>query len=387
MYTRSITPYKKSFFLFGPRGTGKSTWLRKQFPDAYTVNLLPAKEALRYQKDPSLFRAEVLALEKDLWIVVDEIQKVPALLDEIHHLIEEHGFRKFILTGSSARRLKHGSANLLAGRALLKSMHSLTAHETEYSVSLEQAMNYGMLPMSVTAEDDLEREAYLTAYVETYLNEEIKYEGLVRNIGSFANFLEVATLTAGQIINMSGLARDAGISRDTVRGYFSVFEDTLLGHWLPAYKPRAKIKEVSKPKFYWFDPGVLNAAAGAFLQPMPRDWQGVLLEHLIHHELKAFLDYNHLRGSLGYWRTASGSEVDFIYWYGDKSIAIEVKYSRDFRRSFLKGLKSLHEDFKPLRSFVVYGGEKALKVDGIDILPAPLFLRRLFAGEVIPQTM
>jgi predicted AAA+ superfamily ATPase len=383
MYTRSLIPEKTAFFLLGPRGTGKSTWIRSTFPLAFTIDLLPSSTALNYQKNPGILEAEVRALSKDTWIVLDEIQKVPALLDEVHNLMENHGFKKFVLTGSSARKLKRGGANLLAGRAHLKTMYPLTAAETKFAVPIEQSITYGLLPMSVDAENNSDRELYLTSYVETYLNQEIKYEGLVRNIGSFANFLEVATLTAGQQINISALARDAGISRDTVRGYYSVFEDTLLGTWLPAYRPRAKIKEVIRPKFYWFDPGVLNAAAGAFKQPMPMDWKGILFEHLVHHELSAYLAYTQSRGTLGFWKTSSGSEIDFLWWYGGKCIGIEVKSAKEFRPEFLKGIRSFNENKQLSASYVVYRGERDLKVDDTWVLSADSFLQRLHRGEIV----
>jgi len=385
MYTRTIKAPKSSFFLFGPRGTGKSTWLRSAFSDAHVIDLLSTSVALSYQKNASLLQAEVLALDKKRWIVIDEIQKVPALLDEVHSLMENHGYKHFVLTGSSARKLKRGGSNLLAGRAIMKKLYGLTADETRFSVSIEQAMQYGMLPLSVLAKSDQDREDYLRSYVETYLNEEIKYEGLVRNIGTFANFLEVATLTAGQQINISGLARDAGIGRDTVRGYYAIFEDTLLGSWLSAYRPRAKVKEVIKPKFYWFDPGVLNAAAGAFDQPMPADWRGILLEHLIYHELSAYIDYSKPGGTLGFWKTPSGSEIDFLWWYGNKCVSIEVKAAKEYRSQFLKGTRSFKENGSLSASYVVYLGKKELKIEDTWILPAKSFIKKLHEGKIIAQ--
>ncbi len=338
---------------------------------------------MAYLKDPALLRAEVAALPKNRWVVIDEIQKVPSLLDEVHALMENDGYKYFILTGSSARKLKRGAANLLAGRARLKKMFSLNANETNFSIPGHQMATYGMLPLSITSETDIDREEFLESYVETYLNEEIKHEGLVRNLGSFARFLEVSVLSAGSQINMSGLARDAGISRDTVRGYFSVFEDTLMGTWLPAYRPRAKVKEVVSPKFYWFDPGVLNAAAGAFRQPMPSDWSGVLLEHLVHHEISSYLAYSGTKGTLGFWRTPSKTEIDFVWWYGDTVVAIEVKSSKKFRKDFLKGINSFAQN-TPLRSsFVVYRGNKELKIENTWILPLEKFLQKLYQGEII----
>ena len=383
MHTRTLKILKSAFFLFGPRGVGKSTWVKENFQHARVIDLLPPAESLKYAKDPSLLSASIKTETRDTWIVIDEIQKVPALLDEVHHLMENEGYERFALTGSSARKLKRGAANLLGGRAIVKAMYPFTSRELDFQLDPETVLQYGLLPLSVNAEDEEQKEAFLRSYLVTYINEEVKAEGFVRNIGHFSRFLDIAALVAGTRINVSGLARDAGIGRDTVQGYFSIFEDTLLGSYLPAYKPRAKIKEVSKPKFYWFDPGVLNVAAGAFDQPMPKDWHGVLLEHWIHHELQAYLDYGLIKGSLGYWRTPSGSEVDFIWWYGDKTIGIEVKSSKKFRKEYLKGLKSLKESMSLHGAYLVYPGSEELLIDDIRIMPVMDFLRQLHEGRIL----
>jgi uncharacterized protein len=382
MFPRTLALPRSSCFLFGPRGTGKSTWVRSALPEAFTVNLLPSEAALRYERDPSLLRAEVLAQPRDRWIVLDEVQRVPRLLDEVHFLMEEGGYKKFVLTGSSARKLKRGAANLLAGRAVLRRLYPLTSGEMAFSEPVSQLLRYGSLPLSVTAPDDEAREDFLRAYVTVYLSEEIRAEGLVRNLGGFARFLEVAALAAGQRSNVMGLARDAGVARETARGYFEVLVDTLLGTWLPAYRPRAKVKEVALPKFYWFDAGVLNAAAGGFDQPLPADWQGVLLEHLLLHELRAYQDYAGVKGSLGYWATPSGSEVDFVWWRGGKLVAIEAKHGAQFRREYRKGIEALLSGRKA-DTYVVYLGDRELQVEGTRVMPLESFLRRLHRGEVL----
>lgn len=384
MFSRTLAPPRGAFFLFGPRGTGKSTWIRVCFGDALVVNLLRPEDALRFEREPALFRAHVLARPKTDWVVVDEVQRVPRLLDEVHFLMEEEGYRKFALTGSSARKLRRGAANLLAGRAILRHLFPLTAEELGFSVPVAQRLRYGSMPLSVVAADDGAREDYLRAFVTTYLSEEIRAEGLVRNLGSFSRFLDVAALAAGQTTNVSAISRDAGVSRETARGYFEVLADTLIGDWLPAYRPRAKVKEVAQPKFYWFDPGVLHAAAGGFDQPLPGDWDGVLLEHLVLHELKAAMHYRDVKGSLGYWATPSGGEVDFVWWRGTAMTAIEVKSSRRFRREDRAGIRSLEAGFKgKLRSYIVYRGESELEVDGTRVLPVDTFFRRLHAGEIL----
>jgi predicted AAA+ superfamily ATPase len=384
MFTRSLAAPRSAFFLFGPRGTGKSTWVRSQFKDALVVNLLTPENTVRYERDPALFRAEVLARPKTDWVVLDEVQRVPRLLDEVHFLIEEKGYRKFVLTGSSARKLRRGSANLLAGRAVLRHLFPLTAAETAFSVPVEQLLRYGSLPLSVVAPDDSEREDFLRAYVTTYLAEEVRAEGLVRDLGAFSRFLDVAALAAGQTTNIAGLARDAGVSRETARGYFEVLVDTLIGDWLPAYRPRAKVKEVAQPKFYWFDAGVLHAAAGGFDQPLPADWDGLRLEHLVLHEMRAYMHYSGVKGSLGYWATPSGGEVDFTWWYGSAMVAVEVKSSRRYRREFRSGVRALEAGFAGrVRSYVVYRGEAELEVEGTRVLPLERFLRLLHSGEIL----
>jgi predicted AAA+ superfamily ATPase len=382
MFARTIERPRGSFFLFGPRGTGKSTWVRGQLRDAYVVNLLPADTMLRYERDPAAFRAEILARPASQWIVVDEIQRVPRLLDEIHFLMEEKGYKRFVLTGSSARKLKRGAANLLAGRAVVRTLFPLTSRETDFAIPTAQRLRYGSLPMSVTADDDEAREDYLRAYVSTYLSEEIKAEGLVRDLGGFSRFLDVASLAAGQTTNVSNLARDAAVSRETARGYFEILVDTLIGYWLPAYRPRAKVKEIAHAKFYWFDSGVLHAAAGGFDQPRPADWDGVLLEHFVLHEIRSYLHYAGTKGSLAYWGTPSGSEVDVVWWYGSKAVAIEVKHGDRFRREYTQGLDAFRATH-PAKCYVVYRGDRELDVDGVHVLPIDLFLRRLHAGEIV----
>jgi len=383
MLTRQLAPPPGAFFLFGPRGTGKSTWIRSRFPDALRVDLLRPDAVVRYEHDSSLLRFQVLARSPDEWVVLDEVQRVPKLLDEVHYLMEEGGYKRFVLSGSSARKLRRGGANLLAGRAVLRTMFPLNTAEMAFEVPLQQLVRFGCMPLSVTAPDDRAREDFLRAWVTTYLAEEVRAEGLVRNLGSFSRFLEVAALAAGRTTNVSGIARDAAVSRETARGYFEILVDTLIGEWLPAFRPRAKVKEVALPKFYWFDAGVLMAAAGGLDQPLPADWEGVLLEHLVLHELRSHMHYAGIRGSLGYWATPSGSEVDFVWWYGERRVVIEVKAARRFRPEFRSGIAAFGGRAPDTQAYVVYRGEEELEVDGTRVLPLPTFLRRLHAGEIL----
>lgn len=382
MFTRALRPTETSFFLFGPRGTGKSTWIRAHFENALRIDLLRAENVVRFEHDPAELRREVLAQPRERWIVLDEVQRVPKLLDEVHPLMEEEGYKRFVLSGSSARKLRRGGANLLAGRAVLRRLLPLTSAEIGFSRPPAQLIRYGSLPLSVNAASDEAREDFLRAYVTTYLAEEVRAEGLVRDLGGFSRFLEVAALAAAQRTNTSSIARDAGVSRETARGYFEILVDTLIGEWLPAFRPRARIKEVALPKFYWFDSGVLRAAAGGLDQPLPGDWDGVLLEHLLLHEIRSFITYAGVKGSLGYWATPSGTEVDFVWWHGTRRVAIEAKASRRYRPEYRSGIAALASG-GPVESYVVYRGERELVDDGTRVLPVETFLRRLHAGEIV----
>ncbi|TAK73962.1 MAG: ATP-binding protein, partial [Gammaproteobacteria bacterium] len=255
-FSRQLKAPNRSFFLFGPRATGKSTWLKHSFAERLHFDLLRNDVYFTLTSSPTAFRDRVLAQDPDkTWIIVDEVQRIPALLNDVHSLIESHGYR-FALSGSSARKLKRGQVNLLAGRALVKHLFPLTAAEYGDAITLEEALEFGTLPSIIT--DTETRIEQLEAYVGTYLREEIKEEALTRNVQAFGRFLEVAALMNGQVTNLSNLARDAAVPRTTVSAYFDVLIDTLIGNWLPAWMPRAKVKEAAHPKFYFFDCGVVR---------------------------------------------------------------------------------------------------------------------------------
>ena len=257
MYTRQLTLPARSFFLFGPRGTGKTTWLRQMLPTALWFDLLRTRTFLELSQQPEEFRQRVEALRRGSWVVVDEVQRVPALLHEVHALISEHGRDyRFALSGSSARKLKRLDVDLLAGRVINRRFFPLTAAELRYDVEPDRVLRFGLLPQ--VQSDPKYAVDTLDAYVSNYLREEIQQEALVRRLDSFARFLQVAALMNGQIVNVSGIARDAAVARPTVQGYFDTLIDTLIGFWLPAWQPRAKVKEVAHPKFYLFDCGVVR---------------------------------------------------------------------------------------------------------------------------------
>lgn len=386
MYTRNLRPPQRTFFLFGPRGTGKTTWLQGEIQGAHWVNLLVERELVRFLREPGRFSLEVGALRPRRWIVVDEVQRLPALLDEVQDLIAKHpGRHRFALSGSSARKLKRGGANLLPGRAINRRFYPLTADELAGDFDLEAVLRFGCLPfVQAEKQGDSARVDLLDAYGENYITQEIRAEAIVKNLQSFSRFLEVAALANGQVTNVAGLARDAAVARPTVQGYFEVLVDTLVGTWLPAWRPRAKVKELGHPKFYFFDTGVVRAISGRLREPLTDAERGPLLETYVLHELRAWINRSGCGGELSYWRTPSGSEVDFVWTRGGAAaVGIEVKAARQWRSHDGAALAELAEQRKLRRAIAVYRGRETLRAGQIEVLPVPRFLERLGAGEVL----
>jgi uncharacterized protein len=382
MFTRRLELPERSFFMLGPRGTGKSTWLRSTLPSALWFDLLRTSTFLELSQRPEQFRQQVEALRPVAWVVVDEVQRLPALLNEVHALIAEHGRKyRFALSGSSARKLKRLDVNLLAGRAINRQCFPLTTAELNFDVDIEDVLRFGLLPQ--IRSDPGYAVDTLDAYVANYLREEVQQEALVRRLDSFARFLQVAALMNGQVSNMSSVARDAGVARPTVQGYFDTLVDTLIGVWLPAWQRRAKVKEVATPKFYLFDCGVARALAGRSRDPIDSVERGFLLETWILHELRATISYTNVGGELRYWRTPSGSEVDFVWTRARRSVAIEVKAAPVWRREFGRPLKSLLDDGIVQTGFGVYTGTAELKDGPLRVLPVKTFLRALAHGDVL----
>ncbi|MFN0125901.1 MAG: ATP-binding protein [Verrucomicrobiales bacterium] len=383
MFTRRYPVPDHSFFLFGPRGTGKTTWLRQVLPDALWFDLLRTHTLLALTRQPESFRQQVEARPPGSWVVVDEVQRLPALLNEVHALIAETGRKyRFAMSGSSARKLKRMDVNLLAGRAINRHFFPLTAAELDYDFELDRVLRFGLLPQ-IHAEPKHALDV-LDAYVSNYIREEIQQEALVRSLDSFARFLEVATLMNGQILNVAGLARDAAVARPTVQGYFEVLVDTLIGFWLPAWQRRAKVKEVASPKFYLFDPGVARALAGRAREPLEGMERGFLLETWVLHEWRAAMAFHNTGGHLHYWRTPHGSEVDLIWTRAKHTIGIEVKASGRWRPEFGGPLKGLLEQGIVQTGFGVYTGTVELKDGPLRVLPLPQFLKRLAKGDIFP---
>ncbi len=345
------------------------------------IDLLKSGDFLRYKRDPGLLAREAAALgESEAWIIVDEVQKVPELLDEVHALLFESERYRFALSGSSARKLKRSEANMLGGRALSRRMFPLSMLETGADFSLQNALRYGQLPMSVTAAEE-EKIDFLDAYIETYLREEIQQEALTRNLDSFYRFLTVAATVNGQMLNIANIAREVGVARSTVQGYFSIIEDTLLGWYLPAWRKRVKVKEVAHAKFYLFDCGVQRALAGLHRDKPSSHEAGTLFETFILNEFRALNSWRSLGGQFYYWRTPSGNEVDLIWRRGNRAAGFEIKSSREWKSSYNKGLIALLQAGEIERAFGIYQGENIQKHGDVTVLPWPTAIQMAADGE------
>ncbi len=384
MFIRSLALPQTSFFLFGPRSTGKTTWLKQQLPKAKWFDLLDSSIYLGLLRNPSQLRMEIEALPENSWVVIDEVQKLPLLLNEVHKLIADHGSKYlFALSGSSARKLKRLDVNLLAGRVINRNFFPLTGSEMRFRFNVDSLFAFGNLPR-VVSEPTLAVDI-LEAYVTNYLKEEIQQEALVKDLGSFSRFLEVATLCNAQVVNVANIARDAGVARPTVQRYFDVLSATLIGSFLPAWRPRVKVKEVLHPKFYFFDSGVVRAIQGTLRDSLEKAEKGSLFETMIFHELRAAQNQLNCGGDFYYWRTTAGSEVDFIWARGKQTIGIEVKSSENYKSDFSKVLKQLVSGNVIQKAWVVYLGTKRLQDGTITILPITDFMKELAEGNILPR--
>lgn len=370
----------ETFFLWGPRQAGKSTLLRQRYPDGVWVDLLKADEFRRYVARPELLREELEATGPDpsRQVVMDEIQKVPALLDEVHWLIENRGL-SFALCGSSARKVRRGAANLLGGRAVRYELRGLTAGEIGEAFDLDRALNHGCLPSMYESDRPRRR---LDAYIADYLREEVAAEGLVRNLPAFSDFLDAAALSDSEPVNYSNIARECGVSGPTAKAYFGILEDTLLARRLPRWRRRAKRRLAGAPKLYFEDVGVVNRLARRSELQRGSHEYGKAFENWVFHELSAFLAYRELDEQLAYWRLPSGIEVDFVV--GDMRLAIEAKATARITSSHLKGLRTLAEEHPDTSRRIVVCLEPRPRrtSDGIDILPATDFARQLWHSDL-----
>jgi len=382
VYQRILTVPKGSFFLFCPRGVGKSTWLRSTFRGAHWIDLLDEGLYQSYLADITGFAGELHDLQPGSLVVVDEVQRLPALLNEVHRHIEERRLR-FILCGSSARKLKTAGTNLLAGRAVRRHLHPFVPEELGRDFDLDAALRYGTLPVVWSAPD---RGEALAAYAQLYLKEEVQAEALVRNLPGFARFLPVAALCHAEVINVSGIARDAGAARTTVVSYLEILEDTLLAFRLPAFEARLRVRERRHPKLYWADPG-LPRAMKRQLGPPTAEERGHLFEGWVACLLRADRDYRGSFDDWGYWAAGKGSsvEVDFILRRGAELVAIEVRSGEKLFEADLRGLRAVADLAGVARRVVVFRGKRRQRTaDGIDILPVAAFLAELRDSSLFP---
>jgi predicted AAA+ superfamily ATPase len=376
MYKRLLEApkrHKSSFFLFGPRGTGKSAWTRTEFPGALVFDLLSMQTYVEFLQNPSILE-EKIPKDFDDWIVIDEIQKIPDLLNEVHRLIELKGYR-FILTGSSARALRHKGVNLLAGRALSYKMFPLTAAELGSDFDLNQSLLFGHLPS--VYKDRGAGEEYLNSYIGTYLREEVLQEGLTRNLSSFARFLEIASFSQGSLLNISEVARECKIERKIVENYFSILEDLLIAFRLPVFTKKAQRQTVVHPKFYYFDAGVYRSIRPKGPLDSPGLIGGTALETLVLQELRAINDYERLHFEIYFWHTVEQQEVDFVLYGKQSLIAIEVKSAKNIHPADLRSLQLFKEEYPMAKLFVFYGGKETLYRGDITILPVAEILPKL----------
>ena len=375
MLKRILEPPLQSFFLLGPRGTGKSTWLRTLFPEAYLIDLLSEATYQDLLADAGLFASRLRAVPPGKWVVIDEVQRLPSLLNEVHRFIEKKQL-KFVLCGSSARKLKRTGVNLLAGRALNRSMHPFVPEELDEPLDINNVLRFGLLPI---VWDSVEKSETLSAYAQLYLKEEIQAEAQVRNLSGFARFLPIAAIYQGQALNVSNIAREAGVARTTVAGYLEILEETLLCFRLPAYEAKMRVRERKLPKWYWCDPGLVRALKRSMGALIPEEI-GPLFEGLVAQLLRAYKDYRRIFDEMYYWAPAGSveTEVDFLLLRDRKFVAVEAKSGRKFSEKWCKGLRAIAGLRGLERRVVVYPHGPVLRTeDGIDVMPFDYFANLL----------
>ena len=363
----------ESYFLFGPRGTGKTTWLKQHYKPSLMLDLLIPDSFRRFSAKPERLIEEVHALPQGSLIIIDEVQKLPELLEVVHSLIEEKQGWQFILTGSSARKLKCSGVDLLAGRVGVKYLHPFLAFELGEYFTLETALIKGMLPVVFGREDSQEA---LQAYVSLYIKEEVQLEGIVRNIGDFNRFLEIISFSHASVINMSNIAQECEIDRRVAQTYVQILEDLLLAFRIKVFTKRAKRETIKHEKFYYFDAGVYKCLRPAGPLDRREEIDGHCLEGIVAQHLRAWLQYGG-HGELYYWRTRKGTEVDFIVYGKEVFYAIEVKNSDKIKAVDTRGLKAFLSDYPEARAILLYRGKARLKIDNILCIPVDEFLQQL----------
>lgn len=371
-----------SYYLFGPRGTGKSTWLRLTCKDGLIIDLLEPDLYRRYKARPERLREIIEGNPDKRIVIVDEIQKVPELLDSVHALMEERPDLQFILTGSSARKIKQRGVDLLAGRAVIRSLHPFIASELKDRFNMQRALSVGLVPLVIMAKKP---EDTLEAYISLYMKEEVQMEGIVRNIGDFARFLEAVSFSHGAVLNISNIARECEVERKTVQGYIEVLYDLLMAHSITVFTKRAKRAVIQHPKFYLFDTGVFRALRPSGPLDRAGEIEGPALEGLIAQHIRAWIDYSQSSCKLYYWRTKAGTEVDFIIYGEEDFWAIEVKNTLNIRRNDLRPLKTFHKDYPECKPIFIYRGKEKILIDDILCIPCESFLLSLTPNQPLSR--
>ena len=374
MYARFYRPPAASFFQFGPRGTGKSTWLRDHYPDALIIDLIDPESTRFYGAAPERLRRTIAASPGKRPVVVDEVQRVPELLQVVHQLIELDKGLRFVLTGSSARKLRRTGVDLLAGRAVLTTMHPFMAAELRAGFSLDRALAQGLIPLVVDAADPA---AALRSYAALYVREEVQAEGLVRNIGAFSRFLEAVSFSHATVLNVSNLARECQVGRKVADGYLEVLRDLLLAFTLPVFTRRARRRMTTHPKLYLIDPGLFRSLRPKGPLDRTEELAGAALEGLVAQHLRAWIAYSSRDDTLSFWRTGAGNEVDFVL-YGESGLfAIEVKSSATLHPRDFNGLRAFMQDYPIATPVLLYRGPRRIRERGVLCLPCEPFLRAL----------
>lgn len=372
-FKRLFSPPQGSYFLFGPRGTGKSTWIKSNYPDCIYIDLLRTDVLRSYAAHPEKLIKMLEAQAYVKSVVIDEIQKVTELLSIVHSIIEQKQEIQFILTGSNSRKLKKTGVDLLAGRAIKRNMHPFIACELGDEFNLDKALKLGMVPVVWGAKDPYE---VLETYVDLYIEQEVKQEGMVRNIGQFARFLSVIAFSHANLLNSSNIARECEVKRHTVDVYIDILKDLLLACEIPVFSKRSQRTLTSHPKFYLFDVGVYRMLRKGGPADASTELDGAALEGLVLQHLRAWCDYSSGKFEIFYWRTKAGLEVDFIV-YGEKCFwAIEVKNSSKVHSKDVRGLKHFQEDYPEAQAILLYRGERLIE-EGVLCLPIEEFLKNL----------
>ncbi len=377
-FKRFFQAPQQSFFLFGPRGTGKSTLIKNQFENGLWIDLLKPDQLRMYSAHPERLFELVRGNPDKRCVIIDEVQKIPSLLPVVHALIEEKLNKLFILTGSSSRKLKQTGADLLAGRALKCTLHPFMAAELQDSFSLESSLQNGLLPLVVESQS---KQEVLQAYVGLYLQEEIQSEGLVRNLESFSRFLEGISFSHSSELNVTNVARECEVKRKTVENYINILEDLLLAFRLPVFTKRAQRALASHPKFYFFDSGIFRTLRPKGPFDKPEEIDGAALEGLVAQHIVAWNDYGRTKYEIGYWRTRTGTEVDFVIYGPDAIWAIEVKNSTKINQSDCKSLQTFIKDYPMAKALLLYRGSEKLLINDVLCIPVEAFLKQLIPNH------